>query len=233
MKAYKNNKPYSYALGAYTSIELLKNKPKLAQQIVFSQNIRTPLKNKILEYAKEYDIPFQTNEKTMQKLQNRKNTYVITQFKKWQNQTLPGNHILLERPSTLGNIGTIMRAALGFNFQSIAIIEPAADYFDPGCIIASMGAIFSLNIATFDSFESYKKTYGNHACYAFVLDTDTIFSASELRVPYTLIFGNESSGLSEDFYIDTQLVRIAHSSKIDSLNLAMASTIAMYESQKK
>ncbi len=48
-------------------------------------------------------------------------------------------HLVLHQPSDAGNAGTILRTALGFGFQDIAIIPPAVDIYDPRVIRASMG----------------------------------------------------------------------------------------------
>lgn len=62
---------------------------------------------------------------------------------------------MLHHPSDSGNLGTILRTALGFGLKNIAIIRPAVDSDDPRVVRASMGAAFSLNIRHFDSFEQY------------------------------------------------------------------------------
>ena len=69
-----------------------------------------------------------------------------------------GNHVVLVNPGDMGNMGTIMRTMLGFNYYNLAIIRPGVDVFDPRVLRASMGAMFHLNIEYFDSFEDYGKS---------------------------------------------------------------------------
>lgn len=54
------------------------------------------------------------------------------------------NHVVLVNPGILGNMGTIIRTMLGFNYTNLAIIRPG-DVFDPRVVRASMGALFNIN----------------------------------------------------------------------------------------
>lgn len=50
----------------------------------------------------------------------------------------PARHVVLHNPSDVGNVGTILRSALGFGFRDVAIIRPGVDPFDPRVLRASM-----------------------------------------------------------------------------------------------
>jgi len=132
----------------------------------------------------------------------------------------------------MGNLGTIIRVMLGFNYNNLAIIKPCIDIFDPKVIRASMGSIFSTNIELYDSIDDYLKENTNQK-YPFMLQASTTLqSLKQKDQPHTLIFGNEASGLSNDFLkIGTPLI-IEHSKNIDSLNLSMSVGIALYEFNK-
>ena len=56
---------------------------------------------------------------------------------------------------------------------------------------------------------------------------------TEIKEPYSVVFGNESSGLPDEFLNYGKSVLIPHTSKIDSLNLSMALGITLYEFTKK
>jgi TrmH family RNA methyltransferase len=137
---------------------------------------------------------------------------------------------VLDHPSDAGNLGTILRTALGFQITDIAIIRPATDVFDPKVIRASMGAMFSLNVRQFDTFSEYREEYLKHALYPFMLDGSLTLSAAvkSVKTPFALVFGNEGSGLTPSFAKLGQAVRIPHSNRIDSLNLSVAAAIGMH-----
>ena len=142
------------------------------------------------------------------------------------------NQVLLCNPSDMGNLGTIIRVMLGFNYKNLAIIKPCIDIFDPKVIRASMGAIFSMDIKLFDNIEDYLKE-NNNTKYPFMLKGKTTLQSLENKAtPHTLIFGNEASGLSDDYLNIGTPILIKHTNLIDSLNLSMSVGIALYEFSK-
>lgn len=142
------------------------------------------------------------------------------------------SHIVLVNPSNAGNMGTIMRSALGFGMNRMAIIRPAVDAFDPKVVRASMGAIFSTEFVYFDSFDEYMKKYGDRELYPFMLDAKIKLHDVKPQGKFSLIFGNEATGLPHEFSKIGKSVIIPHSDRIDSLNLPIAASIAMYEATK-
>ena len=129
-----------------------------------------------------------------------------------------------------GNLGTILRTALGFGLTNIAIIRPAVDSDDPRVTRASMGAAFSLHIRHFDSFAEYRAQFPERQLFPFMLTGAVPLDEAVRRVrgEYALVFGNEASGLPDDFARLGTSTLIPHSSRIDSLNLAIAAGIGMY-----
>jgi TrmH family RNA methyltransferase len=107
-------------------------------------------------------------------------------------------------------------------------MRPAADIFDPKVVRASMGALFNINFQYFDTFAQYRDIF-HHNLYPFMTNGKTTLTEARFDPPFTLIFGNESSGLSDDFLPLGTSVTIPHSRNIDSLNLTIAVGIALYE----
>ena len=144
------------------------------------------------------------------------------------------HHVVLVNQANMGNLGTIIRSCLGFNITNIAIIKPAADFFDPKVIRSSMGAIFSCNICYFSSIEEYKKSFPRHKLHTFMLQAST--NLQDIKFDKTnfisLVFGNESSGLDIK-YLNNDSIIIKHSDAIDSLNLPSAVAISLYEFRKQ
>ena len=83
-------------------------------------------------------------------------------FKKYENSLdHTKNQVLLVNPGDMGNLGTIIRVMLGFNYNNLAIIKPCIDIFDPKVIRASMGSLFSMNIKLYDSYKDYAQENQN------------------------------------------------------------------------
>ena len=152
-------------------------------------------------------------------------------FSKFEDDLRPDKpHIVLHHPSDSGNVGTIFRTALGFDVQDIAVIRPCVDVFDPKTVRASMGSIFQLRLHVYDDFSQYQAQFPEHALYPFMLDGSKSLPDVLGDIPdrWTLIFGNEGSGLPPEFIRLGQPVRIPSSNKVDSLNLSIAAAIGIY-----
>ena len=139
---------------------------------------------------------------------------------------------MLVNPSNMGNFGTILRTCLAFGIHDIAVITPAADHFNPKVVRASMGAVFSLRIACFSDFAEYRKRYAqaDRKLYAFMLTAKKQLTAENCPKPdkYTLIFGNEATGLPESYANEAEAIIIPQSPEVDSLNLTIAVGIGAY-----
>ena len=234
-KKYSKESNISYCFGAFPTYELLKQKAKQVKSIIIHDKLdKSNDIDKIITLAKSNRIPIITNSKLIEKLSSKGNIYIMGIFEKYTSKLNHNeNQVLLVNPSDMGNLGTIIRVMLGFGYHNLAIIKPCIDIFDPKVIRASMGSIFSLKIEIFDNIEDYLKMNSNHK-YPFMLQaTNTLQSLQNKVIPHTLIFGNEASGLNDNYLnLGTPLL-IQHSNNIDSLNLSMSVGIALYEFNKK
>ena len=95
-----------------------------------------------------------------------------------------------------------------------------------------MGACASVNIEVFEDFEDYQKRFPNNNLYPFMLDGSTKLQETTINKPFSLIMGNEATGLDPKFQSIGKPIRIEHSSNIDSLNITIAASIGLYEATK-
>ena len=251
---YEKGAEFSYAFGAFVVMELLKNSPFLASQILIHSKLKKTEDIEILlNLAKSQNIEIVYDDKLIEKLADKENVYIVGVFscKKalsngFNNLNDKKNSLIicnassdnfkfelldsitLVNPSDMGNMGTIMRTLLGFGYKQLNIILPAVDIFNPKVIRASMGALFSLKINLFDSVEQYLK-FDNSNKFAFMLDGTNNLNNILPVSPHSLIFGNEASGLPSVFKEFATTVVIKHSKLIDSLNLPNSTAIAMFK----
>jgi TrmH family RNA methyltransferase len=175
-------------------------------------------------------------DKAVSRLSPKENCLVIGVFGKYECELETNTpHTALQNPGNMGNLGTIIRTMLGFGIHDLAIIGSGADILDPKVVRASMGAVFRIRFAHFDTIESYAEKFGGHDLYPFMLDGELTLSELPEREdkPFTLIFGNEAAGLDEHYRKIGKSVVIKHSGEIDSLNLSIAAGIAFYEFTKR
>ncbi|MDF2698877.1 MAG: TrmH family methyltransferase [Haloplasmataceae bacterium] len=236
-KTYKKDFDYSYTLGIFLTIELLNQKPESVIEVLLSSQTQNSTGvAKIIDICHAKNIPFEMNDKMISILSPKENCYAIGIFKKYDcSLDKLKNHIVLVNPGDSGNLGTIIRTALGFDINQLAIIRPGVDIFDPKSVRASMGALFNINFVYFDSFEDYQNNYLNHDIFTFMLNAKIKIHdiKPDLNKPFSLVFGNESSGLDPKFASVGTSVIIPHNQSIDSLNLSIATGIAIYEFTKK
>ena len=210
IKTYHKDFDYTYTLGVFETIELLENKPELVMRVYLKSNSYQNKGVKIIKLAK------------------KDNCFAIAIIKKYTMDLEDANHVVLVNPGDMGNMGTIIRTMLGFNYTNLAIIRPGVDVFDPRVIRASMGALFNINFEYFNSFDEYLTKYPEREVYPLMLKgAKNIHQITAANNKHSLVFGNESSGLPDDYLKYGQSVFIPHSDKIDSLNLSMALGITL------
>lgn len=234
IKAYHKDFEYTYTLGVFETIELLQNKPELVLRVYIKSN---SYKNKGIEIidklCKQNKIDLIESDNTINKLSKKENCFAIAIIKKYSLNLDDANHVVLVNPGDMGNMGTIIRTMLGFNYTNLAIIRPGVDVFDPRVVRASMGAIFNINFEYFDSFNEYIQKYPERNIYPLMLKgAKNIHLIEPDNQNHSLVFGNESSGLPDEFLHYGQSIFIPHSDKIDSLNLSMALGITLYHFSK-
>ena len=231
LKPYQGELDYSYALGAFPAMALLEAAPQRGRRLLLSERAQGEGIEKLRALCKEHGIREEMADKALTKISGKQNCFAAVVFEKWQAELEAERpHVLLHHPMDEGNLGTILRTLLGFGIMDIAIVRPAADVFEPRVVRASMGAVFSLRVKQYEDFADYTAENPNRTLYPFMLDGAVSLeqATAEKCTPYTLIFGNEGSGLPVEFAKVGQAVRIPHSEAIDSLNLAVAVAIGAY-----
>ena len=221
IKTYHKDFDYTYTLGVFETIELLENKPELVMRVYLKSNSYQNKGVKIIEnLCQQNKIELIESDNTINKLAKKDNCFAIAIIKKYTMDLEDANHVVLVNPGDMGNMGTIIRTMLGFNYTNLAIIRPGVDVFDPRVIRASMGA--------FNSFDEYLTKYPEREVYPLMLKgAKNIHQITAANNKHSLVFGNESSGLPDDYLKYGQSVFIPHSDKIDSLNLSMALGITL------
>jgi RNA methyltransferase, TrmH family len=229
MARYDKDDENSYAIGTTLTFELLIRKPECAKRVYISpKQKRDETYQKLLALAGSVPI-IENNEKIFHESEGKESTMVIGEFSKFASVLEKKfNHVVLINPSNMGNLGTIFRAAAAFGIGGIAIVRPAADVFDPKTVRASMGALFSVPFSYYDSFEEYQKETGERAYYPFMLQAKNELPDIRKKMPYSLIFGNEATGLDEKYLQIGTPVHIPQTSLVDSLNLDNAVSIGLY-----
>jgi TrmH family RNA methyltransferase len=229
LKRYKKEFEYSFAFGVFPTLELLAYRPTdVLRVIIHPKGMENRGVAKILEICQKEAIPFDFQEKSFQRIGARQNDYAVGLFRK----TEPGldssaNHVILVNPSGMGNLGTIVRTMLGFDFRDLAIVGSAADFFHPDVVRASMGALFQMRFERFADFEYYRESFPRNF-YSLMIDGEVPLPEARFKPAFGLVFGSESAGLPQEYHRYGTSISIPQSKAIDSLNLAVSVGITLY-----
>ena len=233
LEGYKSGLDYSYAPGVFPAMECLLHRPDSVRRVlVHSSAAGRDGAEKLTALAQKLGVRIEEADRALARISGKDNCYAAAVFEKFSDRLRDDTpHVVLHHPGDSGNAGTIIRTALGFGMEDMALIRPCVDPFDPRTVRASMGSLFGIRLHVYDSFEEYRSEYPERMLYPFMLDA-SLPMAEVLRggIPpvYSLIFGNEGSGLPAEFSACGQPVRIESNDRIDSLNLAVAAGIAVY-----
>ena len=180
----------------------------------------------------EFKEAYEVTREVMDKISKENNLNYIGIGKKIiQKVDYKNRVLLLEDLSDPLNIGRILENAYLFGFDSVILSENAADIYHPKCLSASKGAIYTLNIKRGNIKEEiFKLKENGFIVYATGLKDNTLSLDEVIKSEkMAFILGNEGSGVKEEtFKISDETVKI-DMHNIDSLNVAMAASIIMYE----
>lgn len=145
-----------------------------------------------------------------------------------------GFYIALNEVKDPGNVGTIIRTAAALNFDGV-IIDNCCDPLSLKCVRASMGAVLRTHLYRCENAEEFIKA-NKSVCtvYAAVAHGEDCFVDSNRFGRGILIVGNEAFGIKKSIINLSDLkVKIPLAEKAESLNVAAAASICMYEMKRK
>lgn len=140
------------------------------------------------------------------------------------------NHrvLMLENIQDPGNMGTLIRSAAAFKFDTIYVSNHCVDVFSDKVLRSTQGTLFHINIQVSDIKEEVDSFDGN--VYVTALnDAVELHTMTPSEGNIAVVLGNEGSGVSDELLsrIDNRL-KIQMAENIESLNVAIAGSIVMH-----
>jgi len=138
----------------------------------------------------------------------------------------------IEKP---GNLGTILRSADAAGCDAVIACDPVTDIFNPNVVRASTGVLFSVPLVVEES--ARVRAWLREKEIRVVATTpaaEQLYTNADLRGPLAIVMGSEQYGLS-DFWLkeSDERVRIPMAGQADSLNVAMATIITLFEAVRQ
>jgi len=147
---------------------------------------------------------------------------------------LSGDCVVLDRLQDPGNVGTVLRSAAASGIRQIVLGNDCVDIWSPKVLRAGMGAHFLLSIFSRVELSAWMETYW-HQIWATALGGRNIgLYEMDLSQPCAWVFGNEGSGVSETVKEKADAcVKIPMLGQTESLNVAMAATVCLFEQMRQ
>lgn len=165
-------------------------------------------------------------------------TKVLALCRKKEEQKELGDHILiLDGIQDPGNLGTIIRSAKAFHVDTIVLGENTVDLYNPKVVRSTQGMLFHSNIIRRELVPFLKEVkskdipiYGTKVEYG----NDVRKLNNQEKKKYALIMGNEGNGVRNEILdLCDQYLYIEMDNQVESLNVAIATSIILYELDRK
>jgi tRNA G18 (ribose-2'-O)-methylase SpoU len=141
--------------------------------------------------------------------------------------------VVLDRPASPGNIGTLIRSADAFGADGVIVTGHAADPYDPRAVRASTGSLFAIPVVRVPSHREVLD-WSTARFVATDEHGETDVADADLTGPVVVLVGNETTGLSAAWRdAADQTVRIPIGGAASSLNAAVAGTVILYEASRQ
>jgi TrmH family RNA methyltransferase len=144
--------------------------------------------------------------------------------------------VMLYEVNNPSNLGAVLRTAEAADVQGIIVSSNSADVLSPKSVRSSMGSVFRLPIwSNADPgavFEFAKQ--GQYSLTAVAADGDLPYLEIEWKIPQLLVFGSEAHGLPRQIFgkMD-QTIAIPMNAEVESLNLAVAAGVILFEARRQ
>ena len=143
--------------------------------------------------------------------------------------------VVLEAVRDPGNLGTVVRTVDAAGASGVVLIGACADPYSREAVRATMGSIFSVPLVRASPEDGLRWASGwPGEVVGTRLDATEDFRSATYRRPALLLMGSEGPGLSSGLSaVATRLVRIPMAGRLDSLNLAVATALMLYEMRRE
>ena len=143
--------------------------------------------------------------------------------------------IILEAVEKPGNLGAVLRSADAAGADAVIICDPLTDLYNPNLIRASIGAVFSRQVATASSEDAVRwlKENGIKILTAQLQDSEWYY-AEDMRGGVAIVMGTEATGLTDFWRKSADAhIKIPMLGKLDSLNVSVSAAILLYEAVRQ
>lgn len=143
--------------------------------------------------------------------------------------------LVAEAPEKPGNIGALLRTADAAGIDAVLIANPKTDIYNPNIIRASIGCVFTTQIATGTTSEIISFLKEHHInIYGAALTASVAYQTIDYTPPSAIIVGTEATGLTDDWLQNaSKNIIIPMRGTIDSMNVSVSAAIILFEAVRQ
>jgi TrmH family RNA methyltransferase len=143
--------------------------------------------------------------------------------------------VVFDRPTSPGNVGTVIRSADAFGAAGVIIVGHGADPYDPKAVRASTGSLFAVPVVRVPAPGTVLDWLAEPVTVVGTDETGRLDVAGhDLTGPTLLVVGNETAGMSAAWRDACDVVvRIPIGGAASSLNAATAASVVLYEAARQ
>ena len=142
--------------------------------------------------------------------------------------------VLLDGVQDPGNVGSILRSAAAAGFRQVLLSDACAQVWSPKVLRAAMGAHFALDIMECADLNAFLGGYRGQAVLTTLDERAASLFDQKLDSPVAWVFGNEGQGVRPELAESVSCgVRIPMPGSIESLNVAAAAAICLFETVRQ
>lgn len=239
----------SFIYGINPVLEALKNNPKSIEKIWFDKYRLSGKKYQILEKAKKLGIAVKVSEKLPPKVPTHLNTQGVVAYlltfnyadledivANWEKRGEVPLVVMLDEVEDPHNVGAIIRSADALGVHGVVIPKVRACEVTETVAKVSAGAVFNLPIAKVTNLKHALQFFKEKGLWVLGLThkAEKSIYQLDLKIPLVLIVGNEGKGIRPGVLEQCDfLAKIPMKGKVGSLNVSVATAIALFETQRQ
>lgn len=179
-------------------------------------------------FVKEvFNVGVDVTQEVMDKMASFNGCKTLAVCKKNNDSKISDKILILDNIQDPGNLGALLRSAKSFGFDTV-VFDNTVDPYNPKCVRSSEGAIFKLNFIFENTIDFIKKLNG-YKVYGTSLRNGINLQSIEKSSKVAIILGNEGNGVREEILNITDKNIFIEMKSMESLNVAIAGSIIMYE----
>lgn len=143
--------------------------------------------------------------------------------------------VVLESVEKPGNLGAILRSADASGVDAVIVCDPLTDMYNPNLIRSSIGAIFTVPVATATSENTIKWLKDNNIkIYTAQLQDSEWYYDTDMKGGTAIVMGTEATGLTDIWRKAADAhIKIPMLGRLDSLNVSVSAAILMFEAVRQ